>query len=265
MLCKDPVVMSLKQIGYNTILFPKADISPSQLLKRSDDKLRRLGDLTSVFVTGPVPPPTISVGNAAPNLNVTKTADLKIGFGLSILSGLIGALGGSTLGLNTNYSRASSLSLEFTDITEDNIQPAQLDRFLTASDIDPFARAVRDMLEGDKVCVITSLIKSKKVVVAAKDKKGADLEVNVPELSKAVGGNLKLARANDASTQILYEGNVPLAIGFQAEQLIFDNGEYRTMEELDAGDGALEAAGRPSQPDARRRLKVIEEGPVGSF
>jgi hypothetical protein len=40
---------------------------------------------------------------------------------------------------------------------------------------------------------------------------------------------------------VTYEGAVPLVFGFQAIQLIFDDGVYRTMRQVDAGDVVTEA------------------------
>src|SRR5690242_14295189 len=101
--CKDPALTALRDKGYNVVLVPKADLGPTQLLMRGD-RLRRLGDLTSVFNPGAhVGVPAVSRNNPGPAISGSKSADLKLGIGLKILSGLIAGLGGSTLGISASY------------------------------------------------------------------------------------------------------------------------------------------------------------------
>lgn len=242
--CKDPALTMLKSKGYNVVRLPKADVLPTQLLVRKGNRLQRLGDLTSVFIPDPqVPAPQFSADNPGPNISGTKSADLDIGVGLNILSGLIASLGGSTLALNTAYSRARSVQFEFTDTLENNAQMARLDQFLAAAQVSPFARAVSEMLESDDVFVITSTLKSNKINVRAKASDKTEVKLDVPVLQQAVGGNMKVAANGASDTTVTYEGRVPLVFGFQAVRLIFDHGRYRTMKLSDAGEVALESVG----------------------
>ena len=120
-ICKDPALTMLKSKGYNVVRLPKADLLPPQLLVRKSKSLQRLGDLTSVFLADPqVAPPPISADNPGPSIAGTKSANLDIGVGLNILSGLISSLGGSTLGLSVAYSRARSVQFEFSETRENN-------------------------------------------------------------------------------------------------------------------------------------------------
>lgn len=260
--CKDPFVTALKKHGYNLVRLPKSDLKPSQLLVRSNGSLRRLGELSSVFNLGAAPFPQVSADNPGPNLTVSKTSDLKLGFGLSILSGLIGALGGGTLGIGANYARARTVSLEASDIKEANISMAVLDQFLTQSDLNPFSRAVNEMLEDDDVYVITSVIKSRKLIVETKDENGAGVNLDVPVIKGAVGGKLTVNSVGAGASKIAYEGEIPLVFGFQAVRLGFENGTYQTMKAANAGLGleSMEAA-----ESAKGGNVLIIDGLVGSL
>lgn len=258
--CKDPALTMLKDKGYNVVRLPKADLLPGQLLVRKGRRLQRLGDLTSVFVPGPdVPPPHVSPDNPGPNISGTKSAELDIGVGLNILSGLISALGGSTLALNVAYARARSVQFEFAETRENNAQMALLDQFLAAAQVSPYARAVTQMLEADDVFVITSTLKSSKINVSAKASDKSELKIDVPVLQQAIGGNMKVTGGGASASALTYEGQVPLVFGFQAVRLIFDKGRYRTMKLADAGGITLEAVGLEKAAQADDYVLLSED------
>ncbi len=239
--CKDPSLTMLRSKGYSVVQLPKSDLLPTQLLARNGKKLQRIGDLTSVFVTGEAPPPPISAENPSASISGARSADIDIGIGLNILGGLIASLGGSTLALNVGYAKASSVQFEFVDCRENNAQPALLDQFFSTARVNPNARAIGEMLEADDVYVITSTIKTNKLKVSAKDQAKASLGVDVPVLQQAIGGSLKVSAGDAGNSLLTFEGQVPLVFGFQAIRLIFDSGRYRTMKLVDAGALAIEA------------------------
>jgi hypothetical protein len=262
--CKDPTLTAIKSQGYNVVRLPRVDLAPTNLLVSSGKTLQRLGDLLSVFVPqpgGPLPPP-ISADRPGPNIKGTKSADLKIDVGLNILGGLISALGGSALGINYAYSKAKSVQFEFGGTLENNAQVALIDAFLASASVNHYARAVADMLNADRVFVVTSTLKANALTVSAKDGQDHPLGIQVPVLQNAVGGNMKVAAATADASVVTYQGAVPLAFGFQAVQLIFDNGRYRTMKMVEAGKVVAEAvvleggAGGASDPDAPVMLET---------
>ena len=64
------------------------------------------------------------------NINGQRTNDLKIGIGLSILGNILGAMGGTTLGLDAKYQQVERIAFEFHDVFEDRVEIAQLDQYL---------------------------------------------------------------------------------------------------------------------------------------
>ena len=240
--CRDPALTMLKSKGYNVVQLPKSDLRPTQMLARKGKTLQRIGELSTVFSPDPAAPlPTISPDNPGTNISGTQSADIDVGLGLKILGGLISSLGGSALGLSFGYSRARTVQFEFSETLESNCQPAQLDIFLAGATINPFARAVSDMLESDDIFVITSTIKASKINVVAKDQNKSSISVDVPVIQQAIGGNVDVKASGEGSVMVTYAGTVPLVFGFQAVRLIFDDGRYRTMKLVDAGAVSLES------------------------
>jgi len=244
--CKDPSLSALKSKGYNVVQLPRADLRPTQLLVEKSKRLQRLGELLSVFdaaADGP-PAPPVSADRPGPNIAGTQSADLEVGLGLSVLRGIISALGGSTLGMDAAFARAATVQFEFSSTLENNSELALIDRFLAASQVNPHARAVAEMLEQDQVYVVTSTLKAQRINVAAKDSNKQSLGLNLPAIQDAIGANVKIAAAVASGSTVSFEGAVPLVFGFQAVRLIFEQGRYRTMRLVDAGGVVAEAVRR---------------------
>lgn len=251
--CKDPALSALKTIGYNVVQLPRVDLHPTQLLVSDNKRLKRLGDLTSVFVPASGGPaiPVISADRPGPSIAITRTASLDVGVGLNILGGLISALGGSTLGLSLSYAKAAKIEMEYGGTLENAAELALIDQFLTSAKVSPFARAAAQMLEADQVYVITSTLKATTLNVAATDERKNAVGIDLPVLSNAVGGNLKVSSAGTGSTTVKFEGKISLVFAFQAVRLIFDKGVYRSMKLVDGGGVVAEgAAGEPLMADS---------------
>lgn len=98
--CPDPIPKALKSVGYNLVRLPKTDILPLQLLYKNGDNLERLGAVTKLLTAGEnLPVPTMSTGTKLANISKTLTREMKIGLGFSLLGTMIGAMGGSNLGV----------------------------------------------------------------------------------------------------------------------------------------------------------------------
>lgn len=253
MLCNDPFLTYLKSFGYNMIRLPKADVKPLQVLARQGNDLNRLGDLAMLLVAGSnIPLPSVSENTRAANISGQRTSDLSIGVGLSIMASIIGAMGGSKLGLDTKYQQAKTAAFEFQDVYEDKIEIVRLDQYLADADVSPFSRYVVELLEADELFVTTATIKSTKFTVEAKQSNGAALDVSVPEIQNIVGGNVKVSGAATVTSKVTYESSVPLVFGFQAVRLFYDQGRYTAFEPLAAGAVGMKALSQVPSDGAQR-------------
>jgi hypothetical protein len=238
----DPLLTYLKSFGYNVIRLPRTDIQPLQVLVKEDTRLTRLGDLATILRPGTqVALPRLKENVAAANISGERTRDLSIGVGLSILGSVIGAMGGSKLGLDVTYKNARTAAFEFADVLEDRVDLADIDQYLTDADISAFSSHAAQLLEADSVYVMTSTIKSKKFIVQAKESSGTPIEIQIPEIQKTVGGSVKVTSAREASSKVAYEGPQPLVFGFQAARLFYENGRYTAFKAMEPGTGGFEA------------------------
>ena len=246
MLCNDPFVTVLKSFGYNVIRLPKADVKPMQVLVRQGRDLNRLGDLATLLVTGSsIALPPVTKNTRAGNISGQRTSDLSIGVGLSLMTSIIAAIGGSSVGLDTKYQQAKTATFEFQDVFEDKVDVVKLDQYLADADISPFSRHVADLLEADDLFVTTATIKSTKFTVEAKDSNGAGVQLSIPEIQGVVGGKVAVSGAQSVTSKVTYESPVPLVFGFQAVRLFYDQGRYTAFEPINSGTLTMKSWAAP--------------------
>ncbi len=252
MLCNDPYLTLLKKFGYCVVRLPRADIKPLQVFARKGAELNRLGELTTILAAGAdVPLPAIAADGPAAVISGKSTGDISAGIGLAILGSIIGAMGGSKLGLETKYNRAKTVSFEFQQVLEDSVEVAKLDQYLGNADVNPFSRHVAELLEADELYVTTATIKSKQFTVdSGKSSEGA-LELSIPEIQGIVGGNVKVTGKAETSSKVTYVGTAPLVFGFQAVRLFYDNGRYTAFAPLEPAVGMRALDQAPSDGATR--------------
>jgi hypothetical protein len=180
---------------------------------------------------------------------------MSIGIGLSIIGSIIGAMGGSKLGLDTKYEQAKTAAFEFQDVLQDKIEIVRLDQYLADADVSPFSRYVAELLEADELYITTATIKSTKFTVEAKKSDGAALDVSIPEIQGIVGGNVKTSGASSVTSKVTYESSIPLVFGFQAVRLFYDQGRYTAFEPLETGSAAIKGI-KKGAADAIQRLST---------
>jgi len=244
MICGDPYLKELRSKGYNVVRLPKADIRPLQLLAKRGDTLDRIGELATVLPAGPIPLPPLTVDTPVASLSGVHSGELSLGVGLSILGSIIGAMGGSKLGLDVAYQNARSVTFEFLDVLEDRVEVAKLDQYLAAADVSPFSSYVAKLLDADQLYVTTATIKSNKISVESSGSGNTGVDVSVPEIKGVVGGTVKVGAGSGEASKVTFEGPLPLVFGFQAVRLFYEKGRYQRFEVL-SGGAALEKAPAP--------------------
>lgn len=240
----DPFVTYLKSFGYNPIRLPRANIRPLQLLARDGKELTWIGDVTDLFV-GPAELPKLEIDNPAAAIAGKRTGELSLGVALNLLGNVIGALGGTKLGLDVAYKSARKAVFEFPDVLEDRVSVAKLDQYLAQSDVNPNSVAIGKMLDADDIYITTSCIKSRKFTVDAESERGTTVALDVPVIQQTVGGTVKVSAAGASQGKLTYEGPVPLVFGFQAVRLYYDNGAYTAIKPAE-GIGARALSSAPT-------------------
>jgi hypothetical protein len=247
---KDAVLSLLKDFKYNVVRLPRANIRPLQLFEKQDNDLVFLGEMPKLFKAGGgAPLPEIGPDEQAGFINGQRSGDLKLNVGLSILSGIISALGGGTLGLSAGYKKASTLSFVFDDVKVNQIDRIDLSRYLTAATIDEAVGPPAKLVEADKLYVVTSTIKSKKFTTEAKKSDGTSVGVDVPVIQGSMSGKVEVKTEGSSQSKVTYEGTTPLVFGFQAIRLIYENGRFVQAVPIGATDAGMRAVEEGEEPE----------------
>jgi hypothetical protein len=239
-MCRDPFLSCLEDFGYCVVRLPAADLDPLQLLLRRGDDLERLGRLSTALVPGPhVALPHVTRGQPAASISGRRTGHLDVGVGLSLLGGAIAAMGGSQIGLDDTYRAAHTITFEFRDVIEDSVELAALDQWLTDASVSRHSAHLAALLDAGDVCVTTAVIRSRSLTVEALDEHGATVSVQLPALEHMANGRLTISQSADHTAAVAYTGKVPLAFGFRAVRLFYDDRRYTAFEPLEAGEAGL--------------------------
>lgn len=246
----DESITFLKDRGYCVLRVPRADARPLQTLLRADKKdLVRLGELGTISTPGSNPLPSLSIDNEAPvEISGKESSSTKVEVGLEILGGIIKALGGNALGINAGFDRAKAMTFKFENVLEDHIDLDKLDQYLSTSGFAAAGNAVTKSLKDNAVFVVTSTLKTNKFTVNAKSDSGVKVGLDVPVISGAASGSLKVETSRATEGTVSYEGKTPVVFGFQAVQIFTEDKGGRlvfsAMDPLKAGAAAARAAGK---------------------
>lgn len=234
MFCTDPYLALLKTQGYNVVRLPRADFPPLLLLADEGGKdLARMGHLTELLTGADAP--AIKADTRAAGISGKRTAEMNIGVGLNLLGTLIGAMGGSNIGLDTQFKSAASAVFEFPDVLADDVSVVQLDQYLGKARINPASRYLKGLLDWDDLFVVTGTIKSTRFTIDVGSEQKADVGLKVPAIQQLVGADIKVTGAAGSAAKLSFEGKEPLVFGFQARRLVFEDGQYLSFEPVEAG------------------------------
>lgn len=259
----DESITFLKDRGYSVFRVPRSDTSPLHTLLRAGKKdLTRLGELGTITITGANPLPAVSRDNTAPiAISGKESSSTQVEVGVNILGNLIKALGGNTLGISAGFSKAKTMTFTYENVLEDNVPVDKLDQFLSTCSFRLDGTAVVDALIDDAVFVITSTLKTTKFTINAKGDGGVKIGLDVPVLSGAISGSLKVDLTKALEGTVSYEGKTPVVFGFQAIQVFTDmrNGRpvYSALDPLNPGSVAARAAGKL---DDRTTRLLLDQG-----
>ncbi|BCS34926.1 hypothetical protein TBR22_A41520 [Luteitalea sp. TBR-22] len=252
----DQSITFLRNVGYSVFRVPRPGAQPLDVLHRTGKDLTRLGGVADLVEPGAVAVPEIRRDDT-PGVNIegTESSKVNVAIGVTILGSFIGALGGGNLGVTTGFSRARTVTFTYAAVVEDRVDVLALERFVKAGRISPLIPSgTVDKLIDDEVYVITSVLKTRKIIVRGHAEGGNSVALDVPVIQQAVGANIKVGIEGASQVDVTFEGPIAIPFAFQAVQLVFDSsGEFLTTEALKAGEAAARAMATPAVSPGQQR------------
>ncbi len=256
----DQSITFLRQYGYSVFRYPRASAQPLELMHRDGKDLSRLGTLPQLITVGAEPLPAIA-RDETPGIDIdgTETSKVNVAIGVSILGSFIGALGGGNLGLSVGFQKARTVTFRYAGVMEDRVDVLALERCINAGQVlSSIPPGTIDKLIDDEVYVITSVLKTRSIIVNAQGETGHSVDLDVPVIKGAVGGSVKTEVGGALASSVRFEGDVPVAFALQAVQLVFDDAlRFATTTPLPPG-GAAARTVRPGDMPGGRRPAYLE-------
>jgi len=225
--CDDPALTYLNRLGYNVVRVPRTGLLPLEVIgSEGGHAPEPLGPLPTVWQSTLAVPP-VTPGDTTTIAGKT-TSNIKIGFGLKILEGVLAAMGASVPQVSLAYARARSVRFEFTAPDIKKVDPLIVGNYLAKGDLNtsnPFVRHY--MLSDDtQAYVVTEVLQSGSIRVTALDESAADVTVDVKAVQDAVGANVAVKRTATAEGDLVYQGNQMLVFGYKAHEIVYSGKEW---------------------------------------
>ena len=219
-ICTDKSVKHLQKFGYNVVMHPRASVAPLQLIGEANGARDIIGTVDQLLANATGALPSIAAGGDTANISGKSTSKLDLSLGINILGEILGALGGSKLGVTAAYNHSKTIEFTYDDVDSDTVNILSLGDFMV-SGTPKWDHPILSRYLGDdgKLYVITEVVRSNKFGVTAYDKNGTSLGVDVPVISAAVGGNIKIGTEGESTRKVNYEGGTKLTFGFKAFRL----------------------------------------------
>jgi hypothetical protein len=230
----------LKDFGFNALALPRRQLGPLDILLEDGNGIfsSKAGTLDQVLASqAERPEPTTGEPTGSMAQKLERKMELKLG--LSLLDSLFGGLLGSKLGAQTSLRHAKGLEMAYEDVTQDSLPLLSLQAWMEQADM-VAPDAAQQMLEDEKLAVVTAVLRSPKLSVQATRDGGASIALDVPQISGLVAAEGKAARCSADGTRVTFEGSEPIVFGFQAYVLLYSGGASLGLEEVRRGESAAD-------------------------
>jgi hypothetical protein len=217
-ICSDPALTDLTNLGYTAVKLPSTKVQPLDLIGRDPKSTEWLGPMPKLCASSK-PPPKIEKSPTSA-IDVTRTNALKLGVGIKILRGLLSSFKIDGAALDAAYSNAHSLRLTFANPITRMVSPVKLGEWLLTAMPNAANPVVKHYFANPdpdcKAYVITETLTSDSFSVSALGKNDQHIDVDLPTVQTALGGQLDAKRASNVAQGLTYVGKEFLTFGFKA-------------------------------------------------
>ena len=222
----------LKEYRFTAVELPRRDLAPADVVFRSNgDFDQKVGSLPMLFSSAPELPLTTS---GEPTGSIARSFEKKVeaGLGLKILGALFGA-GAGKLGADLEAKNAKTLAVTYEEVTQDSLAVLELQTWLEEAQIKT-SRQATDWLNQKKLAAVTAVLRTATLSIVAQRESGVAIELDVPQIQGLVEGGAKVSAGSGDASKITFTGEDPIAFGFQAFVMLFDDNVSFGLEQTRA-------------------------------
>lgn len=248
----------LEEYRFTALELPRRDLAPADVLFRSNGSFdQKVGGLSMLFSGGGNVPATSS-GEPTGSIARSFEKHVEANIGFKILGALFGG-GAGKLGAGLEAKNAKTLAITYEDVTQDSLAVLELQSWLEQAKIST-SRQATEWLNKEKLAAVSAVLRTATLSIVAQRESGVAIDLDVPQIQGLVEGGAKVSAGSGDSSKITFTGKEPIAFGFQAFVMRFDEnvslGLEQTRGERDFGaqawtaDTELDAVGdRPLPTD----------------
>jgi len=246
-MCKDKSVKTLNGLGYSPIKLPKSDeyYYPLLWICRQNGGLSRIGRLSNI-VQGSAPMPAITPNQAVASISGLSTGQIELGLGLSFLEDILNFFSAQTIKLDAAFKNAKNIEFTYVDVLDDSVFPVELGNYLQKEKPNGSCSYFNKVQEQDQSFIITEILKSKSLKIAAYNESNVKLDLDLGAIKKLLNIAPKVNVQSVDSKTISFSGDKYLAFAFKAICLWVEKNSsgdqfFKFSPERDAGPLRLAA------------------------
>jgi hypothetical protein len=247
----------LKDYGFTALQLPRRNLNPADVLYRGNGAFdTKVGTLGELFPHAGA----LAVEEDEPVADITRNVTKKVetGLGLRILGALFGGSASSKLGADTDVKHSKTLSVTYENVSHDSLSVLALQSWLERVQVNSAGQTMGWLNQG-RLAAVTSVLRTADLSIIAERDNGVAIDLSVPDIQGIVSASAKVSADAASGTKITFNGNQPIAFGFQAFKLLFDGNVSFGIEQI-RGRSTRKTADQAWSPD--EELPELEERPL---
>lgn len=222
-ICQNPTSKWLRDKFHATpIAIPETRYKPGTLLLYDGDETTFLGELHQLYNSGAAPTLNVKVSNMS-DASTERTTKMDIDVGLKILDGFFKSLNMDSVSLSTAFNRVKEISLSFTDVKRNYLDPAELVLALNNNVIDNNHPILKLVDKKKQLLIITDAITSNGFSINDHTSAAGSLNIDLPLIEKYIAdANLDVSFSNDKKNSVSLSDGTPRSFAFSCGKLEVD-------------------------------------------
>jgi hypothetical protein len=263
--CNDPAVTYLRNLNYNVLRHPRADLAPLDVLGRTNSAAERLGALDAVWKTPVAKPKPKPITSA--NVKGQSTASIKGSLGIKVLDGLLSGFGVGGVGGKFSLSGSKGMRFHFEKPIVLGIDVFVIGKYLGEGDLDQTNPAVDRYFynESAEVFIVTEVLRTNKLTIEFEAGGAGSAAADVSALQGLLQPQLEVARDKKRDSAITIATREPLSFGFKAQAVQYVDGKWTLEGFVEAGTVFLGGRKKTARKKTARLLppaQLSSEGRV---
>ncbi len=217
----------LKSQGYDLINGPVRNHKPMQLwLKEPSEEVQfQYAHISHAFVSKV---DLVEIENPALSVNASTKDEYAFNIGISVLDGLLKAIGLGTLDLSAKLKSGKTVTISYNNAISKECTRGNMEDYLATADFVHANPILLKHANRNRILVITGVITAKNLIVDIETDFSVNAEL-VADLNKLASGKLDFSISADNKLKMLSNGDYYSPVAVQAHRMDFDKNVFNGL------------------------------------